>query len=554
MNYEQILARAASQSTSPSDVSSITICVGSSPDNDMAEGVFRSFQIAVGEAALRATVRMTGSLGCYDLEPVVWIEQPGQPAILYNNATPEIAAQLVKDSLVNRNPRPDLAFCTLGDGRASGIPHFSDLSLFNLQRRIALRNCGTVDPEDINHSIWRGQGYSGLSRVLEMSPLAVIEEVKKSGLRGSGGTGHLAADKWKLCHDAEGSEKYLVCNAMSADSRALAARLLLESDPHSVLEGILIGAYAVGASHCILCVDAGCGPANRRLRKALGQMGEYGLLGNHILDSDFRAEIAVREVPALLVLAEETALLRFLEEKQPMPCLSPSYPSAIGFRGKPTLIDSVENFAKAAAIFEKGSEGHFRFGTVGDKATRIITLSGKAVHKYTVEVPIETTIETVVSCIGGGVPGGKKIKAVQVGGPTGAYFGADSLDRPLDDEALKETEDLIGSGTIEVFDSDSCAVEITTDIMSYLQAQSCGKCLFCREGTYQMSDILKDISEHKGKPEDLDLLIELGEEMKIGCLCVLGRTAPNPVLSSIELFRADYEAHVKDKRCGAGKS
>jgi NADH:ubiquinone oxidoreductase subunit F (NADH-binding) len=278
-------------------------------------------------------------------------------------------------------------------------------------------------------------------------------------------------------------------------------------------------------------------------------MREYGLLGSNILDSTFGAEIEIKKVPARLVSGEETALVRSLEEKQPMPYVHPPYPIALGLRGKPALVNHIETLSNVSAIFEKGSEWYSRFGTEQSKGSKVITLSGKAAHKYTVEVPFGTTLERIVRDMGGGVSSGKKIKAVQVGGPTGAYFAADALDISLDYETMKEAGSIIGSGTVEILDGDSCAVEMTEAITSYLRGQSCGKCVFCREGTYQMADILRDISEHGGEPQDLDLLIELGQAMQTSCICSLGRTAPNPVLSSINLFRDEYDAHMKRKRC-----
>jgi NADH:ubiquinone oxidoreductase subunit F (NADH-binding) len=312
---------------------------------------------------------------------------------------------------------------------------------------------------------------------------------------------------------------------------------------------MLIGAYAVGASHCIVCVNAEYGLAIRRLRKALEQMRGYGLLGQNILHSTFHSEIEIKEVAASFVSGEETALLRCLEEKQVMPYMRPPYPAIHGFEDKPTLVNHLETLSNVSAIFQKSSQWYSGFGTEKSRGAKVITLSGNVVHQYTVEVPFGTTLRRIVGDIGGGVLKGKDIKAVQFGGPTGVFFAADSLDIPVDYETIEEAGSIIGSGTVEVFDSDSCAVEITKDIISYVQTQSCGKCVFCREGSYQMTDILKDISEHMGKPQDLDLLIELGEGMKIGCICGLGRSAPNPVLSSIELFRNEYGVHIKEKRC-----
>jgi NADH-quinone oxidoreductase subunit F len=554
MNFEQICATAESECGYLNDRDCMKIYIGSSTDDSTAASVFNSFQAEIDKRRIKARVITTGSFGYYDLEPVVLIEKPGQSTILYNNVTPERASELVNDYLIHGNPRPDIAFCSTGSNKISNIPNISELPLFTLQNRIALRNCGYIDPENINHYILRGQGYSGLSKALQMNPEDVIEELKKSGLRGRGGAGYFTADKWKTCHEAEGNEKYVICNAVDADPRALTARLLLESDPHSVLEGMLIGAYAIGASHCMVYVNAEYSPAIKTLRKALEQMSRYGLLGNNILDSSFSSEIAIKEAPASLVSGEETALLRCLEGKQVMPYVRPPYPANNGFLGKPTLINNLETMSHVSAIFQNGPEWYSGFGTEQSKGSKVITVSGSAVHRYTVEVLFGTTLRSIVEDIGGGVSNGKNIKAVQFGGPTGAYFTADSLNIPVDYEAMEEAGSIIGSGTVEVFDSDSCAVEMTRDVISYIQTQSCGKCVFCREGSYQMSDILQDITEYKGEPQDLDLLIELGEAMKIGCICGLGRTAPNPVLSSIKLFRSEYDAHIKEKRCPINRS
>ena len=549
MNFEQVYEKAKSKCNYLIDKDCIKIFVGSSTADSIAANTSSTFQEEIEKSGINAKVIKTGSFGYYDLEPTVLIKKTGQSMLLYNHVTPEIASDLVKDYLMDDNPRPDMAFCSIGSNPLNHIPHISDLPLFNLQNRIALRNCGYIDPEDINHYILRGEGYSGLSKALQMNQLSVIQELSKSGLRGRGGAGFFTADKWKICHDAEGTEKYVICNAVDSNPQARTARLLLESDPHSFLEGMLIGAYAVGASHCIVYVNAAYTPAIGRLKKALAQMRENGLLGNNVFDSTFSSEIEVKEVEASLVSGEETALLRCIEEKQAMPYIRPPYPVIHGLAGKPTLINNIETLSNVSAIFQKGSEWFSGFGTNQSRGTKVITLSGKAAHQYTVEVPFGITLRSIVEDIGGGVSNSQNIKAVQFGGPTGAFFADDSLDLQLDYEAIEKAGSVIGSGTLEVFDSDSCAVEMAKDIISYIQTQSCGKCVFCREGTYQMSDILQDISNYLGKPQDLDLLYELGEAMKIGCICGLGRTAPNPVLSSIKLFRKEYDVHIKEKRC-----
>ena len=549
MNFEEVYEKAESEGNYLNDRDCIKLHIGSSTDHSIATGVFNTFQMEISKHGIKARVIAAGSFGYYDLEPIVLIEKPGRSTVSYNNVTPEIASELVNDYLMNDNPRPELALCSMGSDKINNIPQMSDLPLFKLQNRIALRNCGHIDPENINHYILRGQGYGGLSKALQRNQGDVIEELKKSGLRGRGGAGYFTAEKWKICHEAEASEKYVICDAVDADPLARTARLLLEGDPHSVLEGVLISAYAVGASQCIVCINTEYSLAIKRLKKAFEQMREYGLLGHHILDSTFSSEIEIKEVPTSFVSGEETALLRCMEEKQVMSYMRPPYPATKGFGDKPTLINNLETVSNVSAIFQNGSQWYSCFGTERSKGAKVMTLSGNVIHKYSVEVPFGTTLRSIVEDIGGGVSGGKNIKAVQFGGPTGNYFTVDSLDIHVDYETIGEAGSIIGSGTVEVFDGGSCVVEMTKDVISYIQTQSCGKCVFCREGSYQMADILKDISEYMGKPQDLDLLIELGEEMKICCLCGLGRNAPNPVLSSIKLFRNEYDAHIKGKRC-----
>jgi len=434
-----------------------------------------------------------------------------------------------------------------------GIPNISELPLFKLENRIALRNCGIIDPENINHYILRGKGFSGLSQAIDSGPKKVIEEVRKSSLRGRGGAGYTTADKWQVCLDAEGSEKYVICNAIDADPKARTARLLMESDPCSVLEGLLIGAYTVGAKRGYICINTEYNTTIERINKALDQMRDYGMLGDNILDSEFECDIEVKEVPSSLVSGEETALIKALEDKQIMPYLRTVYPAEKGLNDKPTLVNNAETLSNISAIFQNGSEVISSIGTEKSKGTKVITLCGEIANKYTVEVPFGTTLRTLVEEIGGGITGGKDIKAVQFGGPTGSYFAGDSLDTPISYEAMEEANAIIGSGTIEVYSGDSCAVEMARDAAAYLQTESCGKCVFCREGTYQMVDILNDISDNKGKEEDLDLLNELAEGMKTGSICGMGRTAPAPVLSSMKLFPGDYDTHIKEKRCGATK-
>ena len=549
MNFEQVYAAAEAECDYPSNKDCIKIYISASPEDASVAGIRDCFQNEVEKHNISASIITAGPSGYDDLEPMAGIEKPGRGTILYHNMTPEKASELAEGYLQNDDLRPDLAWCHNGDGEISDIPNISQLPLFNLQSRTALKNCGCIDPQDINQYIVMGKGYAGLYRTLQMSRKEVIEELGKTSLRGKGGAGYPTAEKWQICHDTEDSDKCAVCNAIDADPKAHTARLLLESDPHSVLEGLLIGAYAAGAAHCFICVNSEYRKAIEILRQAIEQMEKYSLLGDKILDTDFRCDIEIKEITASLVSGEETALIRSMENKQAMPYLRITYPAVKGLNDKPTLINSAETLACVAAAFRDGTEAITGTGTEKSKGTKVITLSGNIAHGYTVEVPFGTTLRSIVEDIGGVMAGGKSIEAVQFGGPTGALFTDSSLDTPVSYEAMEEAGGIIGSGTIEVLDSDKCAVETARDIMGYIQAESCGKCVFCREGTYQITDILNDIAENKGKPEDLELILEIAEGMKTGSICGLGRTAALPILSSIGLFRDDYEAHIRDKRC-----
>jgi NADH:ubiquinone oxidoreductase subunit F (NADH-binding) len=548
MNFDQIYAKAESESNYLMNSDCIQVSVSCRADHPAGSGIVDAFQAGIDKQGLNARVIRTGSFGYYEIEPLVLIEKPGHPGVLYKSADTEIVSELINDYLVNDNPRADLALCSFGNDKPENIPLADDLSLFNLQKRIALRNCGLIDPENINHYIMCG-GYGGFSRALQMSRANVIEEIENSGLRGRGGAGYSTAEKWKVCSETAGEDKYVICNAVDSDPGSFTGGLLLTGDPHSFLEGLLISAYAVGASDCIVFMDSGYAPALEILNKAIEQMREYSLLGSNILDSEFCCEITIREAPVSFVLGEETAVIRLLEQKQVMPYLRPPYPAIKGLNEKPTLINNIETLSNVSAIFLENSEWFSGIGTGTSKGTKIVSLCDAGSNKYTVEVPFGTSLGSVVEIAGIGEEGRRNIKAVQFGGPTGAYFTTGELDIAIDYESIKESGSVIGSGLIELIAGNTCAVESAKEKISYLHEQSCGKCVFCREGSLQMSDILQDIFMGQGKQQDIEMLCELGEQMKTNCICALGRTAPNPVLSTIRLFRNEYEAHIKDKRC-----
>ena len=527
------------------------VFVASRAGDEAASAVKAGFQAALDRHGLAGQVILSGSFGYEGLEPIAVVRKAGGSAVLYPRVTPEAASIIVDAHLAGPGPIPEMALCTLDEKGQRGIPGVSDVPLLRHQVRIALRNCGLIDPEELDAYVVSASGYCGLHRALEMDPSQVIEEMRASGLRGRGGAGYGTAEKWAACRSAEGNEKYVVCNGLDADPLASGGRLLLESDPHSVLEGALIAAYAVSAGRCIICVDSTHQAASGRVRKALDQLSSHGLLGRNILGSEFSVEMEVREVAPSFSSGEETALLKVLEGRQAMPYLRPPYPSARGLNGSPTVVNSAETLADVSAILQRGSAWFSAIGTEASKGSKIVTLAGDVTMKATVEVPFGTSLRTLIEEIGGGVLPGKSLKAVRIGGPTGAFVGADALDRALDYETAEKDGTIIGSGTIEVFADDSCPVEMAFDAVSFLQAQSCGKCVFCREGTLQMADILKSIVEQTGTAQDLELLGELAGQMRVGCLCSLGKDAPNAVLSTMTLFGDEYDAHLKGKGCAA---
>ncbi len=418
------------------------------------------------------------------------------------------------------------------------------------QGRIALRNWGEIDPGNIDHYIGRG-GYSGLVRALKMVPEEVIEEVGRSGLKERGGDGFPAAEKWRLSFNAPGSEKIVICNAAEGDPNSLTARALLEGDPHSVLEGMVIGGYATGADLGWIYINAEYGLAINRLRTALKQAEDHRFLGDHLLDSNISFRIEVKEGTGKLACGDETFLINAIEGKQTMPFVCSSRPPVSGLGGKPTLIHQVETWAHVSAVMEKGAEWYAGFGTEQSRGTKVWSLSGKVMHPGLIEVPMGIPLREMVYDIGGGLPNGKSLKAIRVGGLTGGYLPASSLDLPIDEEHLSAAGTLMGSGSILVIDSDACIVDQAKCSLSFIQSESCGKCVFCREGTMQMAEILADITEGRGKAHDIDLLLELGEGLKLGAQCDLGRTAAYPALTAIRYFREELEAHIKDRKCQA---
>ena len=553
MNFDQLYNKAESGSGFFNDKSCTRIYISAFADIRVLQDISNALSIQTKKNAVRAEIILAGSSGYSDIEPIIKVEKPARPPVLFRSATPETAKTIVEEFIMYDRPVKDITLGSSGDEKIDGIPNINELPLFSLQNRVALRNCGNIDPDKIDHYILNGKGFSGLAKALNMASAEVISELRKAGLRGKGGGGYITADKWQTCNEAQGDEKYVVCNAVDDDPDSQTARLLLESDPYSVLEGMFIAAYAVGASRCYICLNSRNPSTLEQVKKALKQMTEYGLVGENILDSGFSCDIKIHEEVDSLVSGEETVLIRSIEGNQPMPYLRTVDPATSGIEGYPTLVNNLETLACVSAIFQNSAEWYAGIGTEQSPGTKIITISGDAEHKYTVEVPFGTKLENVVNDVGGGTSSGKDIKAVRFGGPTGKFFDVDSLDIKIDFESMKEAETILGSGGVKVYDDNMCAVKTMRDLVDYLHDQSCGKCVFCREGSFQIFEILKDISENNSRQGDLDLVTELCEAMKEGSICGLGMNIPNPVLSSINLFGNDYEAHIQNKKCPAGQ-
>ena len=512
--------------------------------------VLEAIESELAKRNIGAIITQVGCIGLCYAEPLVDIVKPNRPRICYGNVTPEIIPQLIEDYVINDNPRPDLALGTIGDGSVDGIPKLFELPMLKPQVRIVLRNCGIIDPENINHYIAQG-GYSGLVRALGMKPEEVIEEIKRSGLRGRGGAGFPTGLKWEFCRKAPGKVKYLICNADEGDPGAFMNRSLLEGDPHAVLEGMLIGAYAIGATEGYIYIRAEYPLAIERLELALRQVAEYGLVGDNILGSKFSFHVTIKQGAGAFVCGEETAMMASIEGKRGMPRSRPPFPAQSGLWGKPTNINNVGTWGHVSAILQRGSNWYASYGSEKSKGTKVFALAGKVNRTGLIEVPMGISLQEIIYGVGGGIPNGKRFKAVQTGGPSGGFLPAGLLNLSVDYESLTEAGSIMGSGGMIVLDEDNCIVDIARYFLSFTQAESCGKCVLCRLGTKQMLDILEDITTGKGKLEDIDLLEDLAKDVVAGSLCALGGTAPNPVLTSIRYFRDEYEAHIKDKRCPA---
>ncbi len=552
MSFDDVRKQAIAQKEALEKSEKVRILVGTATCGRAAGAmaVMEVMEKELSRLGIDANIMQVGCIGLCFAEPIVDIIKPNRPRISYGSVNSESIVQIIEDYIVNDNPRPDLALGTIGDGTVEGIPQLFELPVLKPQVRLALRNCGHIDPADIMQYI-ANDGYSGFLRAITMDPKEVIDEIGKSGLRGRGGAGASTGFKWERLWEQPSEEKYIICNADEGDPGAFMDRALLEGDPHAVLEGMLIGGYATKANHAYIYCRAEYPLAIERLETALAQMSEIGLLGDNILGTDFCYDIKIKEGAGAFVCGEETALIASIEGKRGMPRSRPPFPAASGLWGKPTNVNNVETWGNVSAILQKGADWYAEYGTEKSKGTKTFALAGKVVRTGLIEVPMGILLGEIINGIGGGIANNKQFKAVQTGGPSGGCLPANLIDLEVDYEHLAEAGSIVGSGGMVVADEDTCMVDMARFFLTFVQSESCGKCVPCRVGTRQMLAILERICAGEGRPDDVERLEKMAGLIKSTALCALGGTAPNPVLTTIRYFRHEYEAHINEKRCPA---
>lgn len=529
--------------------SHIMICRGTGCTSSSSEQIAQEFERLIKENGLEneVIVERTGCFGLCALGPIVIIYPE---AAFYSLVKVEDVEEIVKEHLIKGRVVKRLLYAeTIEEDR---IKSLNQVNFYKKQVRVALRNCGVINPENIDEYI-AFDGYKALATCLtELKPEEVIDIIKRSGLRGRGGAGFPTGMKWEFVAKASGDIKYVCCNADEGDPGAFMDRSILEGNPHSVLEAMTIAGYAVGGSQGYIYVRAEYPIAVKRLTIAINQAREYGLLGKNILGTGFDFDIELRLGAGAFVCGEETALLASIEGQRGMPRPRPPFPANKGLFGKPTLLNNVETYANICPIINNGPEWFASMGTEKSKGTKVFALGGKINHTGLVEIPMGTTMREIIYEIGGGCPNGKAFKAAQTGGPSGGCIPASHIDVPIDYDTLTALGSMMGSGGLIVMDEDNCMVDIAKFFLEFTVDESCGKCTPCREGTKRMLELLEKITSGKGEEEDIEKLETLASNIKASALCGLGQTAPNPVLSTLRYFRDEYEAHVKEKRCPAG--
>ncbi len=508
----------------------------------IAAGAEKVRQALLKEDLNGAMLTIAGCIGMCYLEPIVDIYEDGKEVKRLVRVTENDAKKIAE-------------YAKTGDENAIAplLVSDEDKEFLNKQTRIALRRCGIINPDEIEDFI-QADGYTAIKKVLnEMTPEDVIEVIKTSGLAGRGGAGFPTWFKWNAARQSDGEEKYLICNADEGDPGAFMDRAVIESDPHTLIEGMLIGAYAIGAKNAVVYVRAEYPLAIKRLERAIEQATEAGYLGDNILGTDFSCKMTIKAGAGAFVCGEETALIESLEGHRGMPRLKPPFPAQSGYWRKPSNINNVETFANVSWIINNGGEAFASMGTEGSKGTKVFAVTGKVKRSGLVEIPMGKTLRDVIFDIGGGMKGDKAFKAVQMGGPSGGCIPAELIDTVIDYKALGATGAIMGSGGMVVMDEGTCMVGMAKFFLDFTAKESCGKCIHCRIGTKRMLEILTRITNGEGQDGDVELLEELCYRIKDGALCGLGQTAPNPVLTTIKYFRNEYEAHINEKKCPAGE-
>jgi NADH-quinone oxidoreductase subunit F len=511
-----------------------------------ARGSYVSVEMLLEDGCSGITIVKSGCHGFCEMGPLVRIEPSG---ILYTKVKEEDAAAIVEALITGTEPVQHLLYHHPTTGEV--FAEEKSIPFYKYQSRHTLGNCGVIDPEEIKEYI-SGGGYQALAKMItHMKPEEVCQEIIRSGLRGRGGGGFPSGQKWEMTRIAIGSKKYVICNGDEGDPGAFMDRSVMEGDPFKVLEGMAIAAYAIGADEGYIYVRAEYPLAVHRLKMAVETARKNGLLGQNIFGTGFNFDIHIKEGAGAFVCGEETALMASIEGQRGMPRSKPPFPAKSGLWGKPTLINNVETFANVALIIKNGSDWFKSVGTEKSPGTKTFALTGKVSNTGLIEVPMGVTLRDIIFKIGGGIRGGKKFKAVQIGGPSGGYLTEQHLDMKLDFDSLSSIGAMVGSGGLVVMDEDNCMVEMARFFMNFIQNESCGKCVPCREGTKRLLEILQRAVAGEGKPEDIDIMQDLAEVIKDASLCGLGKTAPNPVLSMLKYFKDEFLAHVKDKQCPA---
>ena len=529
----------------------VLICAGTGCTSSGSAAVRQALKDELVKKGLDEEIKVvqTGCFGLCALGPIMIVYPEG---IFYSRVTAADIPEIVEEHLLKGRPVQRLVYNDPVEEGKQAASSLSETRFYKKQKRVALRNCGVIDPENIDEYIAMN-GYEALGKVLTtMTPDDVIKVILDSGLRGRGGGGFPTGKKWQFAKASVSDKKYVVCNADEGDPGAFMDRSVLEGDPHAIIEAMAIAGYAIGADEGYVYVRAEYPIAVQRLRIAIKQAHEYGLLGKDIFGTGFNFDVKIRLGAGAFVCGEETALLTSIEGNRGEPRPRPPFPAVKGLFGQPTIINNVETLANVAQIILNGADWFRAMGTEKSAGTKIFALGGKITHTGLVEIPMGTTLRTIIEEIGGGVPNGKKFKAVQTGGPSGGCIPASLIDTPVDYDTLTAMGCMMGSGGMIVMDEDNCMVDIAKFFLGFIVDESCGKCTPCRIGTRRMLDILNRITEGKGKDGDIEMLEELAYTIKSTALCGLGQTAPNPVLATIKFFRDEYEAHIYEKRCPAG--